>query len=110
MNLGPERDLHAHNGAFAALGRWTYRSRRWLPIVGIAAVIGLNAWAFAGGGSLSQGGWQVPGSDASRANALLADRFGEQATTLFVIFTDPDGDAASDAFQATVGDAVEPLA
>ena len=58
----PARDLHAHNGAFAALGRWTYRSRRWLPIVGIAAVIGLNVWAATSAGPLSQGGWQVPGS------------------------------------------------
>jgi len=106
----PPRDLHAHNGAFAALGRWTYRSRRWLPIVGIATVIGLNVWAATAGGTLSQGGWQVPGSEAGRAADLLADRFGEQATTLFVIFTDPAGDAASPEFQETVREAVAPLA
>ncbi|MGZ8481480.1 MAG: MMPL family transporter [Candidatus Limnocylindria bacterium] len=106
----PPRDLRAHNGAFAALGRWTYRSRRWLPIVGLAAVIGLNAWAATSGGPLSQGGWQVPGSEAGRATDLLADRFGEQATTLFVLFTDPAGDAASAEFQQTVRDAVAPLA
>ncbi|MEP7082731.1 MAG: MMPL family transporter [Chloroflexota bacterium] len=101
---------HAHNGAFAALGRWTYRSRRWLPVVGLAAVIGLNVWAATSGGTMSQGGWQVPGSEAARAADLLADRFGEQATTLFVIFTDPAGDAASPEFQETVRDAVAPLA
>ena len=101
---------HAHNGAFAALGRWTYRSRRWLPVVGLATVIGLNVWAATGAGPLSQGGWQVPGSEATRATDLLADRFGEQATTLFVIFTDPAGDAASPEFQETVRDAVAPLA
>ena len=106
----PPPDTHAHNGAFAALGRWTYRSRRWLPIVGLATVIGLNVWAFTSGGPLSQGGWQVPGSEAGRASNLLSDRFGEQATTLFVIFTDPDGDAASAEFQATVAEAVAPLA
>ncbi|MCA1588125.1 MAG: MMPL family transporter [Chloroflexi bacterium] len=104
------RDLHAHNGAFAALGRWTYRSRRWLPIVGLATVIGLNAWAFSAAGTLSQGGWQVPGSEATRASELLADRFGEQATTLFVIFTDAEGAAASPEFQETVREAVAPLA
>jgi len=109
-SIPPPPDTHAHNGAFAALGRWTYRSRRWLPIVGLATVIGLNAWAFTSGGPLSQGGWQVPGSEAGRASNLLSDRFGEQATTLFVIFTDPDGDAASAEFQATVAEAVAPLA
>jgi RND superfamily putative drug exporter len=103
-------DRVAHNGIFAALGRGTYRARRWLPLVGLAAVIGLNVWAATGSARLSQGGWQVPGSEAARADALFADRFGEQATTMIVLFTDRDGDAASDDFQATVADAVAPLA
>src|SRR5687767_9166622 len=103
-------DRLAHNGIFAALGRGTYRARRWLPLVGLAAVIGLNVWASTASARLSQGGWQVPGSEAARADALFADRFGEQATTMIVLFTDPDGDAASEEFQATVADAVEPLA
>ncbi|MGH2417775.1 MAG: MMPL family transporter [Candidatus Limnocylindria bacterium] len=103
-------DRIAHNGIFAALGRATYRHRRWLPLAGLAMVIGLNAWAATAGGRLSQGGWQVPGSEAVRAEALFTDRFGETATTLIVIFTDPDGDAASAEFQATVTDAMAPLA
>ncbi len=103
-------DRIAHNGIFAALGRATYRGRRWLPIVGLAIVIGLNVWGAAAGGRLSQGGWQVPGSEAAEAEALLADRYGEQATTMLVLFTDPDGDAASDAFQAQVAAAVAPVA
>ena len=102
-------DRIGHNGIFAALGRATYRGRRWLPIVGLATVIGLNLWAANAGGRLSQGGWQVPGSEAARAEALFADRFGEQATTMIVLFTDPDADAGSTAFQATVAEAVAPL-
>jgi len=103
-------DRIAHNGIFAALGRFTYRGRRWIPLVGLALVIGLNVWATTAGGRLSQGGWQVPGSEAARAEALFADRFGEQATSMIVLFTDPDGDAGSPAFQETVADAVAPLA
>ena len=103
-------DRIAHNGIFAALGRATYRWRRWLPVVGVAIVIGLNAWAGVAGGRLSQGGWQIAGSEAAEGEALLADRFGEQASSVIVIFTDPDGDAASDDFQATVADAVAPMA
>ena len=102
-------DRIAHNGIFAALGRFTYRGRRWIPLVGLALVIGLNVWAATAGGRLSQGGWQVPGSEAARAEALFADRFGEQATSMIVLFTDPDGDAGSPAFQETVADAVAPL-
>ncbi len=103
-------DRIAHNGIFAALGRGTYRARRWLPFVGLAVVIGLNVWAANAGGQLSQGGWQVPGSEGARAEALFADRFGEQATSMIVIFTDPDGEAGSPGFQSTVSDAVAPLA
>ena len=107
---GEVNDRIAHNGIFAALGRATYRARRWLPFAGLAVVIGLNVWAANAGGRLSQGGWQVPGSEAARAEALFADRFGEQATSLIVIFTDPDGAADSEDFQSTVADAVAPLA
>ncbi|HEX2844432.1 MAG TPA: MMPL family transporter, partial [Candidatus Limnocylindria bacterium] len=106
----PVDDRVAHNGLFAALGRATYRWRRWLPIVGIAIVIGLNAWSAVGGGRLSQGGWQIAGSEAARGGELLADRFGEQSSTMIVLFTDPDGDARSTEFQDTVADAVAPLA
>jgi uncharacterized membrane protein YdfJ with MMPL/SSD domain len=102
-------DRIGHNGIFAALGRGAYRARRWLPFVGLALVIGLNLWANAAGGRLSQGGWQVPGSEAARAEALFADRFGEQATSVIVIFTDPAGDAGSTAFQASIDDALTRL-
>jgi RND superfamily putative drug exporter len=105
----PADDRVAHNGLFAALGRAMYRGRRWIPLVGLAVVIGLQVWASTAGGRLSQGGWQVPGSEAARAEALFADRFGEQATSLIVLLTDPEGDAASDRFQEVVRDAVAPL-
>jgi RND superfamily putative drug exporter len=105
----PADDRIAHNGIFAALGRATYRWRRWLPIAGLAVVIGLNVWSSIEGGRLSQGGWQIAGSEAARGDALLADRFGVQASSMIVIFTDPDGDAGSAAFQSTVADAVAPL-
>ena len=105
----PPHDRIAHNGLFAALGRFTYRWRRWLPIAGLAIVIGLNVWSITSAARLSQGGWQVAGSEAARAEALLVDRFGGELSSMIVIFTDPDGDAASDRFQGIVADAVEPL-
>ena len=95
---------------FAALGRFDYRFRRWLPLVALALVIGLNVWAAAAGGTLIQGGWNVPNSEALRAEALLADRFGEQAATMIVVYRDPAGNAASDDFQATVADSIAPAA
>jgi len=103
-------DLEPHpTGLFAALGRFDYRFRKVIPIVGLAVVIGLVVWGAMSGGKLIQGGWVIDGSEEQRAEALLADRFGEQSTTMIVLFTDPDGDAASDGFQALVADALEPL-
>ena len=98
---GHVRELHP-TGIFAAVGRFDYRFRRWLPIVGLAIVIGVNAWAAAGGGTLIQGGWVIDGSEEQRAAALIADRFGSEATTMLVVYEDPDGHAASPAFQSTV--------
>ncbi|MDQ5840115.1 MAG: MMPL family transporter, partial [Chloroflexota bacterium] len=95
---------------FAALGRFSYRFRRWIPPVGLALVIGLTVWSNQAGGELSQGGWQIAGSESRTTEELLADRFGEQATAIFVILRDPAGDAASPEFQDLVADAVAPLA
>jgi uncharacterized membrane protein YdfJ with MMPL/SSD domain len=98
---GHVRELHP-TGIFAAVGRFDYRFRRWLPIVGLAIVIGTNAWAATSGGTLIQGGWVIDGSEEQRAAALIADRFGSEATTMLVVYEDPDGNAASPAFQSTV--------
>ena len=97
-------------GIFAALGRFNYRFRRWLPLLGLALVIGLNVWSAAGGGKLIQGGWVIPGSEEQQAAALLENRFGQPETTMLVVYTDPNGDAASADFQATVRDSLSRVA
>jgi uncharacterized membrane protein YdfJ with MMPL/SSD domain len=109
---GPVRpvDLEPHpTGAFAALGRFDYRFRRVLPVLGLALMIGLQVWSAQEGGRLIQGGWVIEGSEEQQAAALLADRFGQQASTIIFVFTDPDGDAAAPGFQARIAEAVEPI-
>jgi RND superfamily putative drug exporter len=101
LPTGHVRELHP-TGIFAAVGRFDYRFRRWLPIVGLAIVIGFNAWAAVSGGTLIQGGWVIDGSEEQQAAALIADRFGSEATTMLVVYHDPNGNAASPDFQATV--------
>jgi RND superfamily putative drug exporter len=104
-------DLEPHpTGVFAAVGRFDYRFRRAIPVLGLALVIGLVAWSAVSGGKLIQGGWVIAGSEEQRAEELLAERFGEQSTTMIVLFTDPDGDAASVEFQEGVAEALEPIA
>jgi RND superfamily putative drug exporter len=107
----PPPDLEPHpEGMFAALGRFDYRFRKIIPIVGLVLVVGLVVWSSVSGGTLIQGGWVIGGSEEQRAEELLADRFGEQSTSMIVLFTDPDGDAASPEFQEIVADTLEPLA
>ena len=104
-------DLEPHpTGMFAALGRFDYRYRRVLPVIGLALMIGLNVWASQAGGRLIQGGWVIDGSEEQRAAARLADRFGAQDTTMLVIFEDPGGDAASADFQETLAESLDPIA
>jgi uncharacterized membrane protein YdfJ with MMPL/SSD domain len=97
-------------GIFAALGRFDYRFRRWLPLAGLALVIGVNVWAANAGGELIQGGWVIPGSEEQQEADILTDRFGPSDTTMLVIFTDLEGDAASADFQATVRDSLADVA
>jgi len=104
-------DLEPHpTGIFAAVGRFDYRFRKVLPVIGLAIVIGLVAWSSQAGGSLIQGGWVIEGSEEQLAEELLADRFGEESTSMIVLFTDPDGDATSAAFQDKVAQTLEPIA
>jgi RND superfamily putative drug exporter len=70
----------------------------------------MNAWAATSGGTLIQGGWVIDGSEEQRAAALIADRFGSEATTMLVVYRSPDGDAASPEFQATVKESLNRVA
>jgi RND superfamily putative drug exporter len=107
----PEHILEPHpTGVFAAIGRFDYRFRRWLPVIGLALVIGLNVWASISGGRLIQGGWVIEDSEEQRAAALLADRFGEEESTMLVLYRAPGGDATNGGFQQAVNDSLAPIA
>jgi uncharacterized membrane protein YdfJ with MMPL/SSD domain len=110
---GPElqhvREPHP-TGIFAAVGRFDYRFRRWLPLIGLAVLIGTNVWAATSGGTLIQGGWVIDGSEEQHAAAVLARSFGSEATTMLVVYRDPAGNAASPQFQAAVQASLAPVA
>jgi RND superfamily putative drug exporter len=95
---------------FAALGRFDYRFRRWLPLAALALMIAVNAAAASWGGELSQGGWNIPGSETERAEALLKDRFGASQEQMFVVYRDDEADATSPAFQSAVTDSLDRVA
>ncbi|MGZ6300364.1 MAG: MMPL family transporter, partial [Candidatus Limnocylindria bacterium] len=105
-----ETVLEPHpRGIFAAIGRFDYRFRRVLPVLGLALAIGVNVWANVGGGDLIQGGWVITGSQEQQAVQLLEQRFpADTATTatMIVVYRDPDGNAASPAFQAKIAESL----
>jgi uncharacterized membrane protein YdfJ with MMPL/SSD domain len=92
---------------FAALGRFDYRFRRWLPLAALAVMIAVNVAAANWGGELSQGGWQIPGSESVQAEALIRTRFGASQERMLVIYRDNDADATAPAFQAAVTESLE---
>jgi uncharacterized membrane protein YdfJ with MMPL/SSD domain len=95
---------------FAALGRFDYRFRRWLPLAALAVLIATNVAAANWGGELSQGGCQIPGSESVRAEALIRERFGASQERMLVIYRDNGADATSPAFQAAVAASLERVA
>ncbi|HYN65205.1 MAG TPA: MMPL family transporter, partial [Candidatus Limnocylindrales bacterium] len=95
---------------FAALGRFDYRFRRWLPLGALAVVIAINVAAANWGGELSQGGWQIPGSATEQAEALIRERFGASQERMLVIYRDDDAVATSPAFLAAVAGSLERVA
>jgi uncharacterized membrane protein YdfJ with MMPL/SSD domain len=96
-------------GIFAAIGRFDYRFRRLLPVLGLVLVVGVNVWGSVAGGELIQGGWVITGSQEQQAVRLLEERFpADTATTatLIVVYRDPDRNAASPAFQARINESL----
>jgi trehalose monomycolate/heme transporter len=95
---------------FAALGRFDYRFRRWLVPAALAIVIAINVAVATWGGELSQGGWEIPGSESEQAEALLRERFGASQEQMLVIYRDEDADATSSIFQDKVAASLEQVA
>jgi putative drug exporter of the RND superfamily len=94
---------------FTFFGRFSYRFR-W-PIVAvwtIALVAGLVA-ASRLGDVLQGGGFRSPDTPSAKAATLAQDKFGQGATSLTLVFSDPSLDARSDGFQAKEAQAVAGL-
>ncbi|MFN2483802.1 MAG: MMPL family transporter [Candidatus Limnocylindria bacterium] len=91
---------------FAALGRFDYRFRRVIPVIGLLVMVAGIGLRQAYGGNLTAGGWTIPGSESERANALLEDRFGAGQASLLVVYRDGNADATSNEFQARVADSL----
>jgi len=91
------------------LGRAIYRGR-WLVIAGAVAFLVVGAvWGTSVFGRLVGGGFDTPGSEATRAVERAEHAFGRQATDVAVIYSSDDLSVDDPAFRSAVQDTIDAL-
>ncbi len=72
---------------FEALGRLTYRGRRWIVALAVAFVAFAGVWGTGVFGSLEGGGFEDPDSESSRASELAVAELGRQGNDVVVLYS-----------------------
>ncbi|HET6742945.1 MAG TPA: MMPL family transporter, partial [Kribbella sp.] len=87
---------------FEALGRFTYRRRRLvLALTGVFVVLGL-AWGTGVFGSLANGGFDAPDTEAANAVKIIEQNVGRTGTDVVVLYRSPSATVADPAFRQSV--------
>ncbi|MEV5965160.1 MMPL family transporter [Kribbella sp. NPDC051952] len=87
---------------FEKLGHFTYRRRRLvLALTGIFVALGL-AWGTGVFGSLANGGFDAPDTEAARAVATIEQHIGRTGTDVIVLYRSPSQTVADPAFRQSV--------
>ena len=94
---------------FEALGRRTYRSRRWVLAMAGAFVLVAVTWGMGVFGALSAGGFEDPNSESYRATQAIAAGLGEADVDAVAIYTDPDATVEDPAFRDAVEQTLDRL-
>lgn len=81
---------------FASWGSLVHRHR--LPVVAalLLAVVGGGVWGIGVFGTMSQGGYEAPGSEAAQARQVAKDALGSQGGDLVVIYGADQGQTVDD--------------
>ncbi len=87
---------------FETLGRFTYRRRRLvLALTGIFVAVGL-AWGTSVFGSLANGGFDAPDTEAANAVATIEQTVGRTGTDVIVLYDGGSKTVADPAFRQSV--------
>ncbi|HEY4568589.1 MAG TPA: MMPL family transporter, partial [Kribbella sp.] len=87
---------------FETLGRFSYRRRRLvLALTGVFVVLGL-AWGTGVFGSLANGGFDAPDTEAANAVASIEQNVGRTGTDVVVLYRSPTETVADPAFRQSV--------
>ncbi|MFI7542763.1 MMPL family transporter [Actinoplanes sp. NPDC049599] len=76
---------------FAAWGSWVARFRRPVLVCTVVAVAAAGIWGLGVFGQLTEGGYNDPGSESTRAAELVRDELGGQGGDVVVIYTPARG-------------------
>ncbi|MEV6893893.1 MMPL family transporter [Kribbella sp. NPDC051137] len=87
---------------FETLGHFTYRRRRLvLALTGVFVVLGL-AWGTGVFGSLANGGFDAPDTEAAHAVTTIEQNVGRTGTDVIVLYRSPSATVADPAFRQAV--------
>ncbi|MFF0264782.1 MMPL family transporter [Kribbella sp. NPDC004536] len=87
---------------FETLGHFTYRRRRLvLALTGVFVVLGL-AWGTGVFGSLANGGFDAPDTEAANAVRTIEQNVGRTGTDVIVLYRSPSSTVAEPAFRQAV--------
>lgn len=77
-------------GMLERYGRFVYRFQWWFLALGLLCMAGSGFYASGVYGSLSQGGFNIPGSQSERADAVISKHFGGNHDSLVVLLSSPN--------------------
>src|SRR3954452_21741007 len=92
-----------------ALGRVTYRRRRWVVGLALLFVAFAAVWGTGVFGSLTGGGFDDPDSESSKAAEVAATRIGHDSADVVVLYSSPDRTVDDPAFQDAVASTLDAL-
>ncbi|MFZ0325422.1 MAG: MMPL family transporter [Actinomycetes bacterium] len=105
----PDRVVQVDHSLFGRWGRLVYRRRRLtLGLTGLLLVVA-GVWGTSVFSALGGGGFEDPGSESSKAAAVIDDRFGHLGSDVVVVYSAPAGSTltvADPAFRSAVQSAL----
>ena len=94
---------------FEALGRVTYRRRRWVVAVAVGFLVFAGVWGTQVFGSLQGGGFEDPDSESSRAAEVAVAELGRQGTDVVVLYSSDEMSVDDPGFRDAVTGTLEAL-
>jgi uncharacterized membrane protein YdfJ with MMPL/SSD domain len=94
---------------FEALGRVMYRRRRWVVAISLAFVVFAGVWGTGVFGAMTDGGFEDPGSESSRAFEVAERELGRDGADVVVLYRSDDLSVEDPAYETAVTASLDAL-